>query len=72
MRDREPIGAVFDRIWEARSGESIAKPSALSVGNIGRLSGGVLPRAEYARHGVLCALVAFVQPDLYGFKEGGG
>jgi hypothetical protein len=25
----------------------------------------VLPRAEYARHGVLCALVAFVQPDLY-------
>jgi len=68
--DREPIGAIFDRLWEARSGESMAKPSALSTGNIGRLSNGVLPRAEYARHGVLCALVAFVQPDLYGFDEG--
>jgi inosine/xanthosine triphosphatase len=70
VRDREPIGAVFDRHWEARCGESVAKPSALSTGNIGRLSNGVLPRAEYARHGVLCALVAFVQPDLYGFEEG--
>ncbi len=70
VRDREPIGAVFDRLWEAQRGESAAKPSALSIGNIGRLSNGVLPRAEYARHGVLCALVAFVQPDLYGFEEG--
>jgi len=70
VRDREPIGAAFDRLWEARRGDSEAKPSALSGGNIGRLSNGVLPRAEYARHGVLCALVAFVQPDLYGFEEG--
>jgi inosine/xanthosine triphosphatase len=70
VRDREPIGAVFDRLWEARGGELSAKPSALSIGNIGRLSEGVLPRAEYARHGVLCALVAFVHPDLYDFEEG--
>ncbi len=69
VRDREPIGAVFDRLWEAHRGESAAKPSALSTGNIGRLSNGALPRAEYARHGVLCALVAFVQPDLYGLDE---
>lgn len=69
VRDREPIGAVFDRLWEAHRGESAAKPSALSTGNIGRLSNGVLPRAEYARHGVLCALVAFLQPDLYGLDE---
>jgi inosine/xanthosine triphosphatase len=69
VRDREPIGAAFDRLWEAHRGDSAAKPSALSTGNIGRLSNGVLPRAEYARHGVLCALVAFVQPDLYGFEE---
>lgn len=67
--DREPIGVVFDRFWEAHRGESPAQPSALSTGNIGRLSDGVLPRAEYARQGVLCALVAFVQPDLYGFDE---
>ncbi len=70
VRDREPIGAAFDRLWETHRGDSAAKPSALSTGNIGRLSNGVLPRAEYARHGVLCALVAFVQPDLYGFDEG--
>jgi inosine/xanthosine triphosphatase len=70
VRDREPIGAAFDRLWEAHRGDPAAKPSALSTGNIGRLSNGVLPRAEYARHGVLCALVAFVQPDLYGFEEG--
>jgi len=69
VRDREPIGAAFDRLWEAHRGDSAAKPSALSTGNIGRLSNGVLPRAEYARHGVLCALVAFVQPDLYGLEE---
>jgi len=69
VNDREPIGVVFDRFWEAHRGESAAQPSALSTGNIGRLSHGVLPRAEYARQGVLCALVAFVQPDLYGFDE---
>jgi len=69
VRDREPIGAAFDRLWEAHRGESAVKPSALSTGNIGRLSIGVLPRAEYARHGVLCALVAFLQPDLYGLDE---
>jgi len=69
VRDREPIGPAFDRFWESRRGESAAKPSALSIGNIGRLSGGVLPRAEYARHGVLCALVEFVQPDLYDLDE---
>jgi inosine/xanthosine triphosphatase len=66
VRDREPIGAGFDRLWETHRGESAAKPSALSTGNIGRLSNGVLPRADYARHGVLCALVAFLQPALYG------
>jgi inosine/xanthosine triphosphatase len=70
VRDREPIGAAFDRLWKSRVGEPAAKSSALSAGNIGRLSDGVLPRAEYARHGVLCALVAFVQPDFYGFEEG--
>jgi inosine/xanthosine triphosphatase len=67
--DREPIGVVFDRFWAAHRGESAAQPSVLSTGNIGRLSNGVLPRAEYARQGVLCALVAFLQPDLYGFDE---
>ena len=69
--DRQPIGAVFDRLWEDRRGESSRLPSALSTGNIGRLSNDVLPRAEYTRHGVLCALVAYLQPDLYGSDEDG-
>ncbi len=69
VRNREPIGEIFDRLWGNRSDERSPTPSSLTIGNIGRLSDGVLPRTEYARHGVLCALVAFVQPGLYGFTE---
>jgi inosine/xanthosine triphosphatase len=69
--DRQPIGEVFDRLWEQRRGDSARPASAHSTGNIGRLSNAVLPRAEYTRHGVLCALVAYLQPDLYGFDEDG-
>jgi non-canonical (house-cleaning) NTP pyrophosphatase len=35
------------------------------VGNIGKLTLGVLPRSEYTRHAVLCALVALIHGDLY-------
>jgi len=62
---REPIGRLFDELWEVRRGETAAMPSALHLGNVGRLSLGVLTRAEYARHAVLCALVPFLHPDLY-------
>lgn len=65
LRDREPVGALFDRLWEERSGQKQSVPSGQNVGNIGKLSLGVLPRAEYARHAVLCALVRFLHPDLY-------
>ena len=71
VRDREPIGEIFDRVWRQRDPSANRRPeipSALTTGNIGRLSDGVLPRSEYARHGVLCALVAFLQPDLYGIE----
>lgn len=62
---REPIGGLFDRLWEKARGESADAASALGVGNVGRLSLGVLPRAEYARHAVVCALLRFLHPDLY-------
>jgi inosine/xanthosine triphosphatase len=63
---REPIGGLFDALWCGRDGEPVdTEPSALSVGNVGRLSRGVLTRAEYGRHAVLCALVQFLHPDLY-------
>lgn len=64
--ERAPIGALFERLWQERCGERLALPSARGIGNVGRLTLGVLPRAEYARHAVLCALVAFLHPDLYG------
>ena len=68
-RAREPIGALFDRLWEAQRGERVPRPSARTTGNVGKLTLGVLPRSEYARHAVLCALVAFLHPDLYSADE---
>jgi inosine/xanthosine triphosphatase len=65
VRDREPIGPVFDRFWEERRGEQAPAPSGQGLGNVGKLTLGVLPRAEYARHAVLCALVGLLHPDLY-------
>ena len=62
---RTPIGGLFDRLWQRRRGEPSALPSARGIGNVGRLTLGVLPRCEYERHAVLCALVAFLHPDLY-------
>jgi inosine/xanthosine triphosphatase len=62
---REPIGELFDRRWRASRGECEALPSARTSGNVGKLTAGALPRSEYARHAVLCALVPFVNPDLY-------
>lgn len=62
---RAPIGDVFDRLWAARGRPAAGGPSARGLGNVGRLTGGALPRAEYTRHAVLCALVAFLHPDLY-------
>jgi inosine/xanthosine triphosphatase len=65
VRDREPIGALFDRLWRERRDQADGAPSPRTTGNVGKLTGGVLPRSEYARHAVLCALVAFLHPDLY-------
>ena len=66
LRDREPIGDLFDAFWSERRGASSAPgPSAMQEGNIGRLSLGVLPRSEYARHAIVCALFEWLHPDLY-------
>jgi inosine/xanthosine triphosphatase len=65
VRDRSPIGELFDTLWRERRGESQRLPSARTSGNVGKLTAGALPRSEYARHAVLCALVMFVNPDLY-------
>lgn len=76
VEKRAPIGELFDRFWSERNPVSdplansaattkAGEPSALSVGNVGKLSLGVLPRAEYARHAVLCAVIHFLHPDFF-------
>ncbi len=69
VNERAPIGDVFDRLWEETRGGAGARPSGRGVGNIGRLSLGVLPRSEYARHAVVCALLGLLHPDLYPGPE---
>ncbi|MFQ5418032.1 MAG: DUF84 family protein [Myxococcota bacterium] len=72
VRDRRPIGDLFDRLWRERCGDAIAVPSGRTEGNVGKLTAGALTRSEYARHAVLCALVSFLNPDLYSLQEPGG
>jgi inosine/xanthosine triphosphatase len=66
--ERYPIGTLFDGFWRQRRGSSPAS-AQLSIGNVGKLTGGALTRAEYTRHAVVCALTPFIHPDLY---TGGG
>jgi inosine/xanthosine triphosphatase len=68
VAERQPVGALFDRLWRERRGDS-AGSAAPSIGNVGKLTRGALTRAEYTRHAVLCALTPFIHPDLYA---GGG
>jgi inosine/xanthosine triphosphatase len=63
--ERTPIGPLFDGLWEARRAETATDPAGCEVGNVGQLTLGVLPRSEYARQAVLCALVPLLHPDLY-------
>ncbi|MCP3984472.1 MAG: DUF84 family protein [bacterium] len=65
VENREPIGEVFDALWRRQHPDAGRTASALSTGNVGKLSAGVLTRAEYTRHAVLCALVSWLHPDLY-------
>jgi inosine/xanthosine triphosphatase len=66
VTERQPIGAIFDRFWKQHRDGA---PARLSIGNVGKLTGGALTRAEYTRHAVVCALTPFIHPDLY---TGGG
>jgi inosine/xanthosine triphosphatase len=69
VAQREPIGTVFDRFW-GQHRESSPTPGQLSIGNIGKLTGGALTRSEYTRHAVVCALAPFIHPDLYTDRGG--
>ncbi len=72
IRDRAPIGDLFDDHWSAhRDGDEAAAgidpslPSGRSGGNVGRLTGGRLDRSAYGAHAVVCALIRFLHTDLY-------
>lgn len=69
IRERAPIGDLFDALWNESRGEASSAPSAQGLGNVGRLSNGALTRAEYARQAIVCALVPWLQPDLYPTQE---
>jgi inosine/xanthosine triphosphatase len=69
VAERQPIGALFDRFWRERRGDAVP-PRKLSIGNVGKLTGGALTRADYTRQAVLCALAPFIHPDLYGPRGG--
>lgn len=63
--DRMPIGDLFDALWRAQRNEPDGASSGPREGNIGKLTGGRLTRADYGSHAVLCALVRFLHKDLY-------
>lgn len=74
VAEQEPIGGLFDALWNesksAAPAERETRPSALGLGNVGKLTGGVVDRAEYTRHAVVCALTAFLHPELYAAGAG--
>jgi len=63
--DRAPIGDVFDSLWRDARDAQDHGVSGRSEGNIGKLTGGSLTRADYGSQAVSCALVRFLHRDLY-------
>jgi len=58
---RAPIGAAFDRLIAHRP-QAVGDPWR---SNVGHLTRGLLSRADYGSHAVICAWVRFLHPDLY-------
>lgn len=72
FRDREPVGDLFDALWQAhrpvvdgQPGSGGGQPSGRQGGNIGQLTQGRLDRSAYGAQAILCALVPFLHVDLY-------
>ena len=69
IRDRAPIGDLFDELWRSRregpGGPANAAASGRKGGNIGRLTAGRLERSDYGAQAIVCALVRFLHTDLY-------
>ena len=61
-KPRTPIGDAFDALYRVPAG---MPDPGVAAGNIGRLSGGALTRADYGAQAVICAYLRLLQPDLY-------
>lgn len=59
---RTPIGDAFEATFRPPAGWPAPRPGD---GNIGRLTGGALTRAEYAAQAVVCAFVRLLHPEMY-------
>ncbi len=60
--ERVPVGDAFDALFQAPAG---AEDPGRGAGNIGRLTGGVLTRADYGAQAVICAYARRLHPALY-------
>ncbi len=60
--ERTPVGTSFDALFRPPAGWP---DPGRGSGNIGRLTRGVLPRAEYAAQAVICAAVRLLRPELW-------
>ena len=58
---RTPIGDAFEATFRPPAGWPAPRPGD---GNIGRLTGGALTRAEYAAQAVVCAFVRLLPPEM--------
>lgn len=65
-RPRAPIGGVFDRRFVAPAG---SRDPGMGAGNIGRLTGGALTRADYGAQAVTCAFLRFRHRELYAAER---
>lgn len=65
---RTPVGGSFDQLFLAFRDET--PDPGPGAGNIGRLTGGQLTRAEYGAQAVTCALVRRLHPRLYEADPG--
>jgi inosine/xanthosine triphosphatase len=64
---RRPVGDTFDAVFARATGRRAPenRPSALTIGNVGMLTGRKLTRREYTRHAVIGALIQLRHPQLY-------
>lgn len=65
VASQAPIGDLFDALWRQQRQDEETTPSGPRGGNIGKLTGGQLGRADYGSSAILCALVRFLHKDLY-------